>query len=123
MLNESRYYRVAADYEVSYEHPIKLQPGDRVQILKQDPRWPGWVWGACGGEPGWIPESVLGPVVEEHYRVAQAPFDGTELSALEGDLLEGLRAEAGWMWCRGPSGDEGWFPVYNLYEQGDSCTN
>jgi hypothetical protein len=36
-------YRVASPHHQSYEVPLVLQPGDRVEVIKNDTTWPEWV--------------------------------------------------------------------------------
>lgn len=110
---ESARYRVLVDYEVNDPHPLRLETGQAVRRVQQDTGWPGWVWVDAGPQAGWIPESCLSPEGAPDTRVQRA-FDGGDLSARRGDLLEALEEAPGWIYARKESGETGWFPLFNL---------
>ncbi|MFO7725695.1 MAG: SH3 domain-containing protein [Oceanipulchritudo sp.] len=106
-------FRVLADYEVHDPHPLQLPEGSEVTILRSDMSWPGWLWVKAGRQTGWIPASCLTVTSPGPGRTSQA-FDGTELSARCGEILEGLEEAPGWVLARRATGETGWFPLFNL---------
>jgi hypothetical protein len=36
--------RVVADYKVAYPDPLVVRAGDVLNVGKEDPDYPGWVW-------------------------------------------------------------------------------
>ena len=110
---ESTQFRVLADYEVIDPVPLRLEAGDSVDVIKVDMGWPGWVWVEEAGQSGWIPESFLGAPGEAR-RPVKRPFDGSDLSARRGDVLDALEEAPGWIFARHADGQTGWFPLFNL---------
>lgn len=106
-------FRVLADYEVIDPHPLRLEPGSAVQVIKVDMGWPGWVWVQSGDQSGWIPESFLTDSTGAERSVIRA-FDGADLSAGRGDILTALEEAPGWIFATDSSGQTGWFPLFNL---------
>jgi Variant SH3 domain len=91
--------------------PFTLQPGVLVEVGEGDGVWPAFVFVTAADGSGWVPSRFLAE--SEGRTVAVAAYDTTELATAEGEVLEVLRRddEGGWLWCRGPSGAEGWVPV------------
>ncbi len=111
---EGKRFVAAADYEVSYPHPVEFSVGDRVRIGREDSTWPGWVWTRTGdGNEGWAPLPRLDPA-GDGTAVAREAYTARELSMRRGDRLVSLRVHSGWLWCRNQHGEEGWVPAFNL---------
>jgi hypothetical protein len=106
-------YRVLADYEVNDPHPLVLEAGAVVEVLRPDPGWPGWVWIKAGGQAGWLPEAWLADPSAGSTTTVRA-FNGADLSARRGDLLTALESAPGWIFAAGGAGRTGWFPLFNL---------
>lgn len=106
-------FRVLADYEVNDPHPLQLPSGTEVRILRSDLSWPGWVWVEAGRQTGWIPESCLDAATPGPGRTSRA-FDGSDLSARRGEILDLIEEAPGWILARRESGETGWFPLFNL---------
>ncbi len=114
MSNSHARYRVLADYEVLDSHPLRIPEGAEVKVLREDDRWPGWVWVRYASDQGWMPAGFLGPEGGFPLRRCQRPFDGIELSACRGEILTAMETESGWIFARRENGEEGWFPLFNL---------
>lgn len=114
MTEETAKFRVLADYEVIDPHPLRVPEDAAVEVLREDDSWPGWVWIRFGKNEGWIPASYLGPVPEASLRRCQRAFDGVDLSAQRGEILEALETVSGWILARRENGETGWFPLFNL---------
>ena len=106
-------YRVLADYEVNEPHPLVLHEGLAVEIIRKDPGWPGWLWIRAGDQDGWIPESYL-DAGETGTALTTRPFNGSDLSARQGEILSALETASGWIMARNEAGQTGWFPLFNL---------
>jgi hypothetical protein len=112
-MSDGQTFRVLADYEVNDPHPLRLQAGAPVKVLRADLGWPGWLWIEAGDQTGWIPESFLRGVGSDNPVTARA-FDGADLSARRGDALRALEEAPGWIYAEGGAGRRGWFPLFNL---------
>jgi len=111
---QSQRYCVLADYDVNDPHPLKLEADRPVEILRTDTSWPGWVWIRSDGQTGWIPETHLSKATDDGATHTVALFDGTELSARHGELLEAHETAPGWIYATSSTGAKGWFPLFNL---------
>jgi hypothetical protein len=100
-----------AAHEIPERPPIRLSPGDQVQVGRRDTEWPEFVFVTSAHGEGWVParhlSADLGPAI------VRAAYDTTELPTLPGDVLEVLEEDrrSGWLWCRSAAGREGWVPV------------
>lgn len=106
----NRQFRVLADYEVSDLHPLVLDPGTDVKVIRNDTSWPGWSWVEAGKQAGWIPDAFLDETATETERA----FNGADLSAKRGDILDSQEDAPGWIFAKNASGETGWFPLFNL---------
>lgn len=111
---KTKRFLAAADFEVSYPHPIHFAAGDRVLAGREDPTWPGWIWARTSdGNEGWAPLPCL-EIGADGTAVARKAYTARELSMRRGDQLLSLREHSGWLWCRNQHGEEGWVPAFNL---------
>jgi len=102
--------KVAKSYSAAYTNPISIRSGERLFLFEKESEWPGWVWcRAADGKEGWVPISYICNNNEEYAAVYD--YDAKELSAGEGETVEILREESGWVWCRSSQGIEGWLPL------------
>lgn len=108
-----RTYTVLADYEVIDPNPLRLEPGQVVDVIRNDSTWPGWQWVRLLEQRGWVPEDFLKADNGATARVVK-PFDGSDLSARRGTQLTALDKAPGWIYARHPDGQKGWFPLFNL---------
>lgn len=112
----SEKYIVVKEYKSQYTKPIRIFAGESVSVGKEyteNPEWKGWIW--CEnkrGEKGWVLERVL--KIDYDSAIVIENYDATELSASEGEVVEGVRMEAGWVWCSKMSNETGWLPERNL---------
>jgi hypothetical protein len=84
--------------------------GDRVTIADKKSEWPGWLWCAAqSGKAGWIPAAYVERKGTEGILLVD--YDGTELTVAPGEVVEMLRQESGWAWCRKPDATYGWLPL------------
>lgn len=103
--------RATRSHSVPERPPFTLRPGDIVEVAARDDEWPAFVFVETADGSGWVPLRFL--VEDGGQTVATVGYDTTELATEEGQELEVLSRddESGWLWCRGPSGAEGWVPV------------
>ncbi len=103
-----------SDYEEQDRNPLRLSPGDHVQVGPADRAWPGWVWAKDAQDhAGYVPEEILEPLGDGRFAATQ-PFDPTVLTIRRGDRLVSLCQIHGWHWCRNAAGAEGWVAGYLL---------
>jgi hypothetical protein len=101
--------RVITDYHASYPEPLRIKTGDLLQVVRSDDEYPGWIWcTANGGKAGWLPESWAD--IQHGVCTMIRDYDGTELAAVEGDILTVDLEESGWLWCVNSAGQRGWIP-------------
>lgn len=101
--------KVIKNYKSAYSDPIRLMQGDVVDWSERESQWKGWVW--CkeqNGKKGWIPESILAK--EGSKATIIKDYSAIELTIEEGETLEILCEESGWLWCKNNKGDCGWVP-------------
>ncbi|MDJ0628856.1 MAG: SH3 domain-containing protein [Rhodobacter sp.] len=103
---------VTADHAASYSDPISVAAGECIVLTGRSDLWDGqlWLWAhSADGREGWVPDGlVAGRGRDSHLREA---YSARELSCRTGDILTGLRALNGWVWCRDASGAVGWVPA------------
>jgi hypothetical protein len=112
-LEDAMIRRVVADYKVAYPDPLVVRAGEVLNVGKEDPDYPGWVW--CEdrkGKGGWVPDDCLELVGES----AKARYDyaATELAATVGEELVVTKEKGGWAWCTNENCQSGWLPLANL---------
>ena len=102
--------RVARDDTTQYLDPITVRAGDRVQVGRDDPEFPGWRW--CtgpDGRAGWVPEDLL-------QRDGATATMARDYTARELDVRAGLdvvlgESMHGWVWATDADGRSGWIPL------------
>jgi hypothetical protein len=110
----SRVVIARSPHEIPDRPPIRVRPGDRVEVGERDSEWPAFVFVTCPQGSGWIPERHLDR--QGVSAVVTEVYDTTELPTEEGEELEVLREDlaSGWLWCRAKDGREGWVPERTL---------
>lgn len=104
-----KHGKVIRDYDTPYPEPFVIKKGDMLEPSDKDSEWEGWIWcTTADGKSAWVPESYL-MIEGESARVLE-DYDARELSVRIGDLLELIKAEAEWFWCRDKDGILGWVP-------------
>ncbi len=110
-------WQVTKAHQRSYETPISGKAGDVFTTTGRKDNWQGHVWIWCSnkeGRSGWVAESILD--VKQTQAALKEDFDAIELSVQAGEVLEGSRQLAGWLWLRNAQGKSGWVPLENLKE-------
>lgn len=107
-------FRVVAEHHSTFPDPISFAAGQRVTVHHPSEEYPGWVWveteaGACG----WAPEAYVSRTGGDsaHAKVA---YDARELNTEEGETLEGVIEESGWVLVKNAKGEYGWVPKEGL---------
>lgn len=101
--------RVVREYRAQYPDPITVRAGDRVQVGKDDPDFPGWWW--CtgpDGRAGWVPDQLLRREGQE--AVMLRDYTARELSVDTGAEVTVGEAMNGWIWVTAADGQAGWIP-------------
>jgi hypothetical protein len=101
-------------HQISGRPPLRLAVGERVEVGERDSEWPEFVFVTASRGSGWVPARHLS--APSPTAVVQTPYDTTELPTQSGDILEVLEEDltSGWLWCRGPGGQEGWVPAKTI---------
>ncbi|MEA4907286.1 MAG: SH3 domain-containing protein [Anaerolineaceae bacterium] len=102
--------RMLEDYHAAYEHPIRFQAGERLQVGARNDEYPCWIWcTTAGGRSGWVPERILD--LQGDSATGLEAYDAQELSVCAGDLLLLRRLECSWYLAETPDGRTGWVPA------------
>ena len=90
--------------------PIRVTPGQNVQVGERDTTWPAFAFVTTDDGAGWVPARHIDASSEP--AVVLAPYDTTELATAAGELLTVLVIDdpSGWTWVRNALGHEGWVP-------------
>ena len=101
--------RVARDYTPQYPDPITVRAGDRVQVGRDDPEWPGWRW--CtgpDGRAGWVPEQLIQS--DGVAAIMLRDYTARELRVQAGMEVGVGESMNGWVWATDAEGHPGWIP-------------
>ncbi|MFE2937269.1 SH3 domain-containing protein [Streptomyces sp. NPDC059278] len=101
---------LTADHEIPTRAPLKIQPGDELEVGDRDTEWTAFVFVTSQNGTGWVPARYVD--VSGTRGTVLVAYDTTELPASKGDTVDVLKddPESGWSWCRDSSGREGWVP-------------
>jgi hypothetical protein len=110
------------------EDPIFLSLGDRVQIQYSGNR--SWHWMGnifctlTDGRSGWTSHNTFKDAHEIETNeinegVVDQEFNGIELRAEVGEVLEGYATFSQAMWCRNARGESGWLP-FECFEEDEA---
>lgn len=101
--------KVIRNYETPYPEPFVIKKGDKLQTSIRDSEWEGWIWCLkADGKSAWVPEGYL--QIQNDDAIALQDYNAIELSVKIGDMLELVKSESGWYWCRDKDGYQGWVP-------------
>jgi hypothetical protein len=104
-------------HQRSYDDPITLVSGERVELGKRE-LWNDqylWIWCTnAAGKSGWVPDSYLDIRAENQQATARRDYDAIELTVHEGDRLTLFEATHGWVWVRNAQRAAGWVPVDHI---------
>lgn len=103
------------DWVATYEDPIQLAAGDRVELTGRQDHWDGhlWLWAkSTKGLEGWIPDDLV--LSENGIHRAREEYTAVELTCLTGQLLTSGKETHGWVYCYSADGQAGWVPKRNL---------
>jgi len=103
--------RAVTAHEIPDRAPLRVTPGQQVQLGERDTTWPEFVFVTAGGGSGWVPARHI-EAGTGASGVVRTAYDTTELPTAAGDELTVLEADeiSGWSWVRSASGREGWVP-------------
>lgn len=110
------HVRAARAHDVPERPPLRVVLGQLVQVGERDTVWPEFVFVTADDGSGWVPARHLS--ADSGSARVEADYDTAELPTSAGDVLRVVREDrqSGWLWCRGPSGREGWVPISTLVE-------
>jgi Variant SH3 domain len=107
-----RRVRVTRDHAPVERDPLRLRPGDTVEVGRRDDTWTEFLWCANEVGEGWVHESYLS--IDGAAATATREYETTELAAVRGERLTVLEEAGGWLYCRTAAGWQGWIPVENV---------
>ncbi|MFD7203451.1 hypothetical protein [Streptomyces sp. NPDC059893] len=107
-------------HEISSRPPIRVEPGDVVQVGEQDTEWPAFVFVTTDSGAEWVPERYLD--ASRPTATVQHADDIQELPGAAGDELVMVEddPESGWRWCEDSWGSVGRVP-HRARPQGDEA--
>jgi hypothetical protein len=111
-----QHIRVISAHHAAPRDYLRAGSGEVLIPGKRDADWPGWIY--CTSRAGvgaWVPETYL--ELEGLACKLNRDYDATELTVEEGDLLEAVIEESGWLLCVDKSGRRGWIPAPNAEKQ------
>lgn len=103
-----------SDHEIPERAPIRISPGDRVEVGERDTTWPSFVFITTAAGSGWVPERHL--TGDRPTATVLSSYDTQELPVSAGERLTLIEDDAasGWSWCRNAAGRAGWVP-HDIY--------
>jgi hypothetical protein len=103
--------RATAAHTIPERPPIRVVPGQRVQVGQRDTQWPAFVFVTTTDGAGWIPERHLN--ASSDPAVVMTGYDTTELETTAGEELTLIKRDdpSGWAWVRNAAGQQGWVPL------------
>jgi SH3-like domain-containing protein len=104
---------IVTPYIAQYPDAIRFAAGERVQVGRDDPEFPGWFWcGSQAGGEGWVHQSFLDGIAGEV--IAVEDYSADELTVAEGECGTLIRRLDAWACVRLESGEQGWVPESHL---------
>lgn len=109
--------RAQQGHEIPARPPIRVEPGDLVEISDRDSEWPAFVFLTCDAGKGCVPYRHLDR--SRGQATVVTGYDTTELPVAVGEEVTVVERDeaSGWWWCRSDAGDEGWVPARVLLAQ------
>lgn len=103
--------RAVTAHEIPDRAPIRVTPGQQVQLGERDTTWPEFVFVTADAGSGWVPARHIEPGTGASG-VVRTAYDTTELPTAAGDELTVLENDeiSGWSRVRSAAGREGWVP-------------
>ena len=108
-------YLVIEAWQRSHDNPICLRAGDTAVPDGRQECWEGFRWPcapAPDGREGRVPDELL--CHDGNGWHARRDYSALELRCAAGQMLDGMEAAHGWIWCRAWNGEEGWVPRRSL---------
>ena len=104
-------------YAAQYSDPIEFGSGTALQVEREDPEYPGWLWcRAPSGKQGWVHHSFIDR--NGNDATAVAAYTAQELTVAEGIRGRVIHSLDGWAYLELDSGQKGWLPETHL----ESCS-
>ncbi|MBF0363762.1 MAG: methyltransferase domain-containing protein [Oligoflexia bacterium] len=101
------------EYQASYNNPIKVIKGTKLNTTKKESEWPGWIWCTDSNNyEGWIPERYL--QIENDMAISLRAYNAKELTITINEILHIYDEECGWFWCKNKNDEYGWIPKENI---------
>ncbi|MFC9462963.1 hypothetical protein [Streptomyces sp. NPDC056983] len=100
----------ATAHEISSRPPIRVEPGDVVQVGEQDTEWPAFVFVTADSGAGWVPERYLD--ASRPTATVQHAYDTQELPVrpVTSSSWSRTTPSRGGRWCEDSWGSVGRVP-------------
>lgn len=114
-------FKTVASHRTEYEHPIRLEKGERVQLGERAPEenWKDWIWAENSrGHGGWVPVQLIDHPEDGAQGMVLEDYSAKELDVDPGEEIVKLRTLNGWTWVRRISDrEEGWIPNESIGDE------
>ena len=100
-----------ATHTIPQRPPVRVTPGQQVQVGDRDTDWPAFVFITTDDGAGWVPERYLD--TSSDPAVVVTAYDTTELATAAGQELTLLERDdpSGWALVRNAEDRKGWVPL------------
>jgi hypothetical protein len=113
-LQLQRKYTVIKDHVRTYNDPISVSIGEKVQVGGRDTDWPSWLWCTNSQQKsGWVAERVL-DLHDDGTATVRQDYNSIELTVVSGEKVTGFEQFEGWMWCHNENHEAGWIPLSHV---------
>lgn len=107
-------FKIIIPHRTEYEHPIRLEKGERVTLGERAPEenWKDWIWAENSrSHGGWVPVQLIGHPEDGAQGMVLEDYSARELNVDPGEEIVKIRTLNGWTWVRRISDrEEGWIP-------------
>lgn len=105
--------RVNREYRIQYPNPLRVSPGEKVIIGREDDEYPGWKWcRASSGLEGWIPVRIA--ITRWAEAIVLREYSAQELAVDLGEEVEIEDVRHKWLLVRNSRGQRGWIPASHV---------
>lgn len=109
---EGTFAVVRSDYDRPYENPISAGKGEIVRPVtdgSMETDFMGWTWCVgADGRAGWVPDGWCARA-EDGWRLLR-DFSALEFTVREGDRLQLVLSESGFVFAEAANGERAWLP-------------
>jgi SH3-like domain-containing protein len=106
---------VIEEHISNYPNPITFEPGETLQLGKQDTEFEGWIRVTTkDGNEGWAPIQYIEFEAGASQGDAKCSYNANELNTKLSEPLSVLTELNGWYLVSNEQGEVGWVPVHTV---------